>query len=106
MVGAVVSTQDVSFGSAWTRLVGERARWDAGSDELGPLEVRPEPLAYGLGLVAVWVVGDDAPILVCDPHKGIRAIKSFKPGVTTDELRAALRAAGAVRHEAPSSARE
>ena len=101
----MVSTQDVSFGSVWTRLVGQQARWDAGSDDLDSLEIRAEPLAYGQGLVAVWVAGE-GPVLVCDPQKGLRAIKGFAPGVAAEELRASLRAAGAVRHEAPTSARE
>jgi hypothetical protein len=105
MVRAVVSTQDVSFGSAWTRLIGDRARWDSGTDELPPLQFTATPLLYGQGLVAVWVVGD-GPVLVCDPQKGIRAIKKFAAGVTAEELRAALRAAGAVLHEAPAGARE
>lgn len=105
MVGAVVSTQDVSFGAAWSRLVGERARWDSGTDELPALKVRAEPLAYGLGLVAVWVVGE-GPVLVCNPQKGLHAIKRFAPGIGVEELRTALRSAGAVLHEAPTGARE
>lgn len=105
MVGAVVSTQDVSFGSAWTRIIGERARWDSGTDELPALRFRPEPLAYGVGLVAVWVLGD-GPVLVCDPQKGLRAIKGFSPGASADALREALRKSGAVLHEAPPGARE
>jgi hypothetical protein len=101
----VVSTQDVSFGSAWTRLLGERARWDSGTDELPAMRFRPEPLTFGLGLVAVWIVGE-GPVLVCDPQKGLRAIKGFKPGATVDTLREALRTAGAVVHEAPTGARD
>ena len=101
----MVSTQDVSFGSAWTRLLGERARWDSGTDELSAMRVRPEPLAFGQGLVAVWMVGE-GPVLVCDPQKGLRAIKGFQKGVTVDALRAALREAGAVVHEAPTGARD
>ena len=105
IVGAVVSTQDVSFGSAWARIVGARARWDSGTDELAPLKVRAEPLAYGQGLVAVWEA-DAGPVLVCDPQRGLKAIKEFKTGAPAEELRAALRKAGAVVLEAPLGARE
>jgi hypothetical protein len=95
----VVSTQDVSFGTMWTRLVGERARWDAGDDRTAARAVDTAgELRFGQGLVAVWVHGD-GPVLVCDPHKALRALKQFKPGTPVEELRAALRAAGAVKHE-------
>lgn len=105
MVATVVSTQDVSFGSAWTRIVGETARWDSGTDELPALRVRAAPFAFGQGLVAVWVVGE-GPVLVCDPQKGLRAIKGFPKGTAAEALRAALREAGAVVHEAPPGVRE
>jgi hypothetical protein len=38
-------------------------------------------------------------MLLCDPQKGLRALKKFKMGASVDELRVALREAGAVRHE-------
>ena len=97
----MVSTQDLSFGSMWTRLVGERARWDAGDVEApgrppGPRADDLPPL--GPGLVAVWVRGE-GPVLVCDPQKGLRALKVLRTGTPVEALRTALREAGAVKRE-------
>ena len=89
----------------WTRLVGERARWDAGDVE--PPEARASAtaglgtdagLSLGPGLVAVWVQGD-GPVLVCEPQKGLRALKALPAGTPPEALRQALREAGAVRRE-------
>jgi len=122
---AVVSTQDVSFGTMWTRLVGDRGRWDAGDDQVPALQVEasahlsagahmeqhdPVPLdgesadsaRFGQGLVAIWIHGD-GPVLICDPTKGLRALKIFTKGTSSEELREALRVAGAVKHEDPTT---
>lgn len=102
----VVSTQDVSFGTMWTRLVGDQARWDSGDDRTAARAIDADgELRFGQGLVAVWVNGE-GPILVCDPHKALRALKAFKPGTPVEELRAALRAGGAVKHEDPAGRRD
>ena len=104
---AVVSTQDVSFGAMWMRLVGGEARWDSGDNRVDALAIAANDpmLQFGPGLVAVWVNGD-GPVLVCDPHKALRAIKTFKAGSSVEELRAALRAGGAVKHEDPRGRRD
>ena len=98
----VVSTQDVSFGTMWIRLVGDSACWDSGDDRVPPLKLGPasEPLHFGQGLVAVWVRGE-GPVLVCDPHKALKALRSFEKGTPVEVLREALRDAGAVKHEDP-----
>lgn len=91
----------------WIRLVGETARWDAGDDRVPALKIGPanEPLHFGQGLVAVWVNGE-GPVMVCDPHKALRALRPFTKGTPVEELRAALRAAGAVKHEEPEGRRD
>lgn len=118
----MVSTQDVSFGTMWTRLVGDRGRWDAGDDQVPALQVEPsthlaqhdaihpesgpessaDSARFGQGLVAIWVHGE-GPVLICDPTKGVRTLKTFAKGVSPDDLRDALRAAGAVLHEDPTT---
>ncbi len=85
----------------WMRLVGERARWDAGDvaapgQATGPRTDDRPPL--GPGLVAVWVRGE-GPVLVCDPQKGLRALKVLRAGTPIEALRTALREAGAVKRE-------
>lgn len=103
----MVSTQDVSFGTMWIRLVGDTGRWDAGDDRRPALTVSAlqEPLLFGQGLVAVWVNGE-GPVMVCDPHKGVRALKTFPKGTPAEQLRQALREAGAVKHEDPRGRRD
>lgn len=114
----MVSTQDVSFGTMWTRLVGDRGRWDAGDDQVPALHVEPsaqlqqhdaiedadsaDSARFGQGLVAVWIHGE-GPVLICDPTKGLRALKTFSKGASPDELREALRSSGAVKHEDPTT---
>ncbi len=111
----VVSTQDVSFGTMWIRIVGDRGRWDAGDDQVPALHVEPaatlaasEPIdaadsaRFGQGLVAIWVHGE-GPVLICDPNKGLHALKRFEKGTSPETLRDALRAAGAVKHEDPTT---
>jgi len=95
----MVSTQDVGFGTLWAKLVGPSARWEPGDDEVPALHVEPgDPPLVGMGLVSVWVVGD-GPVLVCNPSKGLKAIKDLRAPISPDELRNVLRAAGAVLHE-------
>lgn len=94
----MVTTQDVSFGSLWLRLLGSRARWEPGSDHVSPFAVQAEPLVFGMGLVAVWVAGE-GPVLVCKPKEGLAAIKNQDRGTDPELLRQALRDAGAVAHE-------
>lgn len=102
----MVSTQDVSFGTMWMRLVGDAARWDAGDDRAPALAVDASgELLFGQGLVAIWVNGE-GPVMVVDPHKALRALKTFKPGAPIEELRTALRAGGAVKHEDPRGRRD
>lgn len=99
----MVTTQDVSFGMLWTKLVGTTARWAPGDDDAPALHVleprAPErPPTFGPGLVAVWVEGE-GPVLICDPNKGLRAIKGLPPGTAVEALRSALRESGAVVRE-------
>lgn len=93
----MVTTQDVSFGMFWTKLVGESARWAPGDDD-GPALQVSESGAYGMGLVAVWIVGD-GPVLICHPDKGLRALRSVPAGTPVDGLRSVLRSSGAVVRE-------
>jgi hypothetical protein len=97
-VSGVVTTQDVSFGACWVRLIGARARWEPGSGSVPALDVRDDPPSFGAGLVAVWVA-DEGPVLVCQPGPGLRALKDFQPGVEAELLRNALRDAGVVVRE-------
>lgn len=97
-VTGLVTTQDVSFGACWVRLLGDRARWQPGTEGAGPLSARDDVPIFGAGLVAVWV-DDGGPVLVCEPGAGLRAIKDFDPGVDVEVLRAALRDAGVVVRE-------
>lgn len=101
----MVTTQDVSFGTLWTKLVGEGARWAPGDDDAPALQARDSSPAFGMGLVAVWTVGD-GPVLVCDPTKGLRAIKSLPSGTPVEALRRALRDSGAVVREDASPRRD
>lgn len=99
----MVTTQDVSFGMLWAKLVGQGARWAPGDDDAPPLHVlepraEDRPPTFGPGLVAVWVA-DEGPVLICDPNKGLRAIKRLAAGTPVEELRRALREAGAVVRE-------
>lgn len=91
----------------WIRLLGETARWDAGDDRVPALKIGAahEPLQFGQGLVAVWVNGE-GPVLICDPHKALRALRPFSKGASAEELREALRTAGAVKHEDPRGRRD
>lgn len=97
-MSGVVTTQDVSFGACWVRLVGAQARWEPGAGSVPPLDVRDDPPSFGAGLVAVWV-DDGGPVLVCEPGKGLRALKDFEPGANVEDLRRALREAGVVVRE-------
>lgn len=97
-VSGIVTTQDVSFGACWVRLVGARARWEPGAGSVPPLDVRDDPPSFGAGFVAVWVA-DEGPVLVCEPGRGLRALKDFEPGVDVERLRQALRDAGVVVRE-------
>jgi hypothetical protein len=102
----MVSTQDVGFGTLWSKLVGAAARWEPGGDDLPALHVEPgDPPKVGMGLVSVWVVGQ-APVLVCNPAKGLKAIKDLRAPIAVDELQAVLRASGAVVHESPHPRRD
>ncbi|MDQ3036005.1 MAG: hypothetical protein M3Y87_26615 [Myxococcota bacterium] len=94
----MVTTQDVSFGVLWTKLVGESARWAPGDDEAPALHASTESPTFGMGLVAVWVVGE-GPVLICYPDKGLRALKALAPGTPVDALRSILRESGAVVRE-------
>lgn len=101
----MVTTQDVSFGMLWAKLVGTDARWAPGDDALPPLHAGEDVATIGPGLVAVWVA-HEGPVLVCHPGRGLKAIKSFAPGVPVEELRRALREAGAVVREEPEPRRD
>lgn len=94
----MVTTQDVSFGMLWTKLVGERARWAPGDDDAPALQASADSPTFGMGLVAVWIVGE-GPVLVCHPDKGLRALKSLPAGTPVDALRSTLRESGAVVRE-------
>ncbi|UJR82250.1 hypothetical protein [Sandaracinus amylolyticus] len=99
----MVTTQDVSFGMLWAKLVGKGARWAPGDDDAPALHVleprAPErPPTFGAGLVAVWVA-EEGPVLICEPNKGLRAIKAMTPGTPVEDLRRALRESGAVVRE-------
>lgn len=93
----MVTTQDVSFGSMWTKLIGKSARWAPGDDTVAPLTADPSGV-IGMGLVSVWTA-EGGPVLVCHPNKGMRALKGFAAGTPVEELRRALREAGAVVRE-------
>lgn len=102
----MVSTQDVGFGTLWAKLLGEDARWEAGEDDVPALSVVPgDPLRVGMGLVSVWVSGD-GPVLVCNPQKGVRVLKELRQPIAADDVRRALRDAGAVVHEHDGRERE
>ena len=101
----MVTTQDVSFGMLWSKLIGAEARWAPGDDDAPPLSVRDDSPVFGAGLVAVWVASA-GPVLVCHPNKGLRAIMSLEPGTPVDEIRRALRDAGAVVREEPEPRRD
>jgi hypothetical protein len=102
----MVSTQDVGFGTLWTKLLGEDARWEAGEDDVPALTVVPgDPLRVGMGLVSVWVASA-GPVLVCNPQKGVRVLKDLRAPAQADDVRRALRDAGAVVHEHDGRQRE
>lgn len=101
----MVTTQDVSFGMLWAKLIGDSARWAPGDDGVPALSVEEDSPAFGAGLVAVWVDGG-GPVLVCHPGKGLRAIKSLPAGTPVEALRAALRESGAVVREDDTPPRE
>ena len=102
----MVSTQDVGFGTLWAKLVGKSARWEPGGDDVAALHVEPgDPPKVGMGLVSVWTVGEGS-VLVCDPKKGLKAIKDLQAPIQPSEVRAALQAAGAVVHESPHPRRD
>jgi hypothetical protein len=101
----MVTTQDVSLGTLWVRLVGPNARWAPGEDDNPALQARADAPVIGMGLVAVWVA-HEVPVLVCHPSKALRAIKSKEPGTPVEELRRALREAGAVVREEPEPRRD
>jgi hypothetical protein len=96
----MTSTHDVGFGTMWTKLVGELARWEPGEDrEVAALGVVPgDPPRVGMGLVSVWVAGD-GPVLVCDGTKGVRALRGLHGPLEPERVRAALRESGAVEAE-------
>lgn len=97
----MVSTQDVGFGTLWCRLLGDRARWEAGLDDVPALQVVPgSPPKVGMGLVSVWIA-DEGPVYICDPAKGLRAIKHLRAPSTVSELHAALHLAEAIVHVSP-----
>ncbi len=102
----MVSTQDVGFGTLWAKLVGKNARWEPGGDEIGALEVEPgDPPKVGMGLVCVWLVGEGS-VYVCDPRKGLKAIKDLKAPIQASEILAMLESAGAVVHVSPHPRRD
>ncbi len=101
----MVTTMDVSFGMLWSKLLGAEARWAPGDDDSAPLRTGDGTPTIGAGLVAVWV-STSGPTLVCHPSRGLKAIKSFGPGTSVDDLRNALRAAGAVIAEEPEPRRD
>lgn len=88
----------------WTRLLGERARWEPSTGQVDPLQVRGEDdvAMFGAGLVAVWVEDDPGPVLVCKPFEGLVALKIFEAPIEPDTLRRALREGGAVVRELSS----
>lgn len=96
-----MTTQDVSFGAMWTRLLGERARWEPSTGQVDPLQVSGEDdvAMFGAGLVAVWIEGDPGPVLVCKPFEGLVALKGFEAPVEPEALRTALREGEAVVRE-------
>lgn len=94
----MVSTQDVSFGMLWTKIIGERARWQPGDDDAPALTVQDDPPAIGMGLVAVWVEGD-GPVLICNPTRGLAVLKRVAAGTAPESVRSALREAGVVVRE-------
>lgn len=102
----MVSTQDVGFGTLWAKLLGEDARWEAGEDDVPALTVvAGDPLRVGMGLVSVWCASD-GHVLVCNPQKGVRVLKELRAPGQVDEVRRALRDAGAVVHEHDGRERE
>ena len=102
----MVSTQDVGFGTLWAKLLGDDARWEDGEDDVPALAVVPgDPLRVGMGLVSVWLAGE-GPVLVCNPQKGLKAIKDLRAPIAADQVRDALRGAGAVVHEHDARERE
>lgn len=102
---AMVTTQDVSFGMLWSKLIGASARWAPGDDDVPPLSVREESPVIGAGLVAVWVA-EDGPVLVCHPGRALRAIKHLEAGTPIEEIRRLLRESGAVVREEPEPRRD
>jgi hypothetical protein len=102
----MVSTQDVGFGTLWTKLVGKSARWEPGGDDVSALHVEPgDPPKIGMGLVSIWLVGEGS-VYVCDPRKGLKAIKDLQPPVPASEIYTALERAGAVVHVSPYPRRD
>jgi len=101
----MVTTQDLSLGTLWVRLLGASARWAPGEDPSLPPEGPPQARHVGLGLVAIWVV-EEGPVLVCHPGKALRALKAMPPGTPIETLRQALREAGAVVREEPEPRRD
>ena len=99
-MAGLVTTQDISFGACWTRLLGEGACWEPSTRQVDPLRVRGEDdvALFGAGLVSVWVDGD-GPVLVCKPREGLAAIKDFDAVTEPDVLRRALREGDAVVRE-------
>lgn len=94
----MVTTQDVSFGMLWSKLVGAEARWAPGDDDVAALEAPADSPSFGIGLVAVWVASS-GPTLICHPNRGLKALKAFPPGAPIDDLRNALRESGSVVRE-------
>jgi hypothetical protein len=99
----MVTTQDVSFGTLWVKLIGKTARWTPGDDRLPAFSTGDG--AIGMGLVAVWV-GDSGPVLICRPNVGMKILKSLSPGLSFADASAALRDGGAVIREDPHPPRE
>lgn len=94
---SVVTTQDVSFGACWVRLLGKNANWEPRS-ERPPGDSDVGHPFIGPSVVAVWVT-DEGPVLVCRAQEGMRAIKDLPLGSTAEQLRDALRESGAVLRE-------
>ena len=94
----MVTTQDVSFGVLWTRLIGAHARWAPGDEDAPALTASVETPLFGMGLVAVWIV-DEGPVLVCHPVKGLRVLRTVAAGTPVEEVRRLLRESGAVLRE-------
>jgi hypothetical protein len=102
----MVSTQDVGFGTLWAKLVGKSARWEPGGDEIPALHVEPgDQPKVGMGLVSIWVVGEGS-VYICDPKKGLKAIKDLKPPMQPSEVYAVLEAATAIVHVSPHPRRD